>query len=136
MILVDTNVLSELTRPAPERRVVTWLEDNEPALAVPTVALAELRYGIARLPEGRRRSSLLRFWETTCDQFRGRICSFDQRAAEAYGDLAAAAERAGRRLNVQDGQIAAIARVHRMHVATRNVRDFRATGVRILNPWD
>ena len=136
MILVDTNVLSELTRPMPERRVVTWLEDNEPALAVPTVALAEVRYGIARLPEGRRRSSLLRFWETTCDQFRGRICSFDQRAAEAYGDLAAAAERAGRRLAVQDGQIAAIARVHRMHVATRNVRDFRAAGVRILNPWD
>ena len=136
MILVDTNVLSELTKPMPERRVVTWLEDHEPALAVPTVALAEVRYGIARLPEGRRRSSLLRFWETTCDQFRGRIHSFDQRAAEVYGDLAAGAERAGRRLNVQDGQIAAIALVHRLHVATRNVRHFRATGVRILNPWD
>ncbi len=136
MILVDTNVLSELTRPAPETRVVTWLEDNEPALAVPTVALAELRYGIARLPAGRRRSSLLRFWETTCDRFRGRICSFDQRAAATYGDVAAAAERAGRRLGVQDGQIAAIALVHRMRVATRNVGDFEAAGVGIVNPWD
>ena len=136
MILVDTNVLSELTKPAPETRVVTWLEDNEPALAIPTVALAELRYGIARLPAGRRRSSLLRFWETTCDQFRGRICSFDQRAAEMYGDVAAAAERGGQRLNVQDGQITAIALVHRMRVATRNVRDFEAAGVGIVNPWE
>ena len=136
MILVDTNVLSELTKPTPEARVVRWLEVNEPTLAVPTITLAELRYGIARLPRGRRRSSLLRFWQTTCDQFRGRIFSFDQRAAEKYGDTAAAAEQAGRRLNVQDGQIAAIALVHGMHVATRNVSDFEATGVAIVNPWD
>ena len=135
MILVDTNVLSELTRPTPEARVVTWLAVNEPTLAVPTITLAELRYGIARLPRGRRRSSLLRFWRTTCDQFRGRIFSFDQRAAERYGDVAATAERAGCRLNVQDGQIAAIALVHNMHVATRNVGDFEAAGVVIVNPW-
>ena len=63
MILVDTNVLSELTRPEPATRVVAWLDVNEPALAVPAIALAELRYGIARLPQGRRRSSLLRFWQ-------------------------------------------------------------------------
>ena len=135
MILVDTNVLSELTRPTPEAGVVTWLEVNEPTLAVPTITLAELRYGIARLPRGRRRSSLMRFWRTTCDQFRGRIFSFDQRAAERYGDVAAAAERAGRRLNVQDGQIAAIALVHNMPVATRNAGDFEAAGVVIVNPW-
>jgi hypothetical protein len=135
VILVDTNVLSELTRPTPEAGVVTWLEVNEPALAVPTIALAELRYGIARLPRGRRRSSLMRFWRTTCDQFRGRIFSFDQRAAERYGDVAASAERAGRRLNVQDGQIAAIALVHNMPVATRNAGDFEAAGVVIVNPW-
>ena len=136
MSLLDTNVLSELTKPKPESRVVTWLEVHEPALAVPTTTLAELRYGIARLPQGRRRSSLLRFWQTTCDQFQGRIFSFDRRAAEMYGDVAAAAERAGRRLNVQDGQIAAIALVHRMHVATRNVSDFEASGVAVVNPWD
>ena len=135
MILVDTNVLSELTKPKPEDRIVTWLEVNEPALAVPTIALAELRYGIARLPRGRRRSSLLRFWQTTCEQFRGRVFSFDERAAETYGEVAAAAERAGRRLNVQDGQIAAIALVHGMQVATRNADHFEATGVVIVNPW-
>ena len=135
MILVDTNVLSELTKPEPEDRVVTWLEVNELALAAPTIALAELRYGIARLPRGRRRSSLLQFWQTTRDRFRGRIFSFDERAAEMYGEVAAVAERAGRRLNVQDGQIAAIALVHGMTVATRNAGHFEATGVEIVNPW-
>ncbi len=136
MILLDTNVLSELTKPAPSTRVVTWLAVNELSLAVPTIALAELRYGISRLPEGRRRSSLLDFWLATCDRFRGRILSFDRRAAEVYGDVAATAERTGRRLNVQDGQVAAIALVHRMQVATRNVSDFEASGVALVNPWD
>ena len=136
MILVDTNVLSELTRRTPEPRVVAWLEVNEPALALPAIALAELRYGIARLPDGRRRSGLLRFWHATCTQFRGRIFSFDERAAERYGEVAASAERAGRRLNIQDGQIAAIALVHAMTVATRNVGDFQAAGVALVNPWE
>ena len=136
MILVDTNVLSELTRPTPEPRVIAWLEVNEPALALPTIALAELRYGIARLPDGRRRSGLLHFWQAICSQFRGRIFSFDERAAERYGDVAASAERAGRRLNVPDGQIVAIALVHGMRIATRNVKDFEATGVVIVNPWE
>ena len=136
MILVDTSVLSELTKPKPEDRVVNWLEMNEPALAAPTIALAELRYGIERLPQGRRRSSLQQFWQTTRDRFRGRIFSFDERAAETYGEVAAVAERAGRRLNVQDGQIAAIALVHRMTVATRNTGHFEAAGVAIVNPWE
>ena len=136
MILVDTNVLSELTRPTPEPRVIAWLAVTEPALALPTIALAELRYGIARLPDGRRRLGLLRFLQAIRSQFRGRIFSFDERAAERYGDVAAGAEHAGRRLNIQDGQIAAIALVHGMSVATRNVGDFEATGVVIVNPWE
>ena len=109
---------------------------NEPALAAPTVALAELRYGIERLPRGRRRASLQQFWRMTRDRFRGRIFSFDERAAETYGEVAAVAERAGRRLNVQDGQIAAIALAHGMPVATRNTGHFEAAGVAIVNPWE
>ena len=136
MILVDTNVLSEVTKPRPEPRVIAWLERNEPSLALPTIALAEPRYGIARLPDGQRRSRLLRFWDAMRSGFRGRIFSFDGRAAEQYGDTAAAAERAGRRLSLQDGQIAAIALVHGMSVATRNVADFEAAGVGIVNPWE
>ena len=134
MILLDTNVLSELTRTLPEPRVVRWLEENDPLLALPSVTLAELRYGIARLPPGRRRTSLLDFWSKTRERFVGRIYSFDERAAEAYGDPAAA-ERIGRRLNVADGQIAAIAKVHRMTIATRDEHDFAASGVPVVNPW-
>ncbi len=136
MILLDTNVLSELTKTRPSPRVVAWLEANEPLLAVPAISLAELRYGIARLPSGRRRSSLLRFWRMTCDRFRGRIFSFDERAAEVYGDVAAQAERDGTRLNIADGQIAAIALVHGMQVATRDIGGFEASGAELINPWD
>lgn len=136
MILLDTNVLSELTRSSPAAQVIAWLEANDPLLAVPTIALAELRYGISRLPGGRRRASLLRFWGMTCEHFRGRIFSFGERAAAVYGDIAAEAEHKGRRLNVADGQIAAIALVHRMQVATRNVGDFESSGVSLVNPWD
>lgn len=134
MTLLDTNVLSELTRSSPSAPVIAWLEANRPLIAVPTIALAELRYGISRLPTGRRRSSLLRFWEMTCEQFRGRIFSFEERAAAVYGDIAAEAEHRGRRLNVADGKIAAIALVHGMQVATRDVSDFESSGVSLVNP--
>ena len=136
MILVDTNVLSEITKPRPTPQVAKWLRENEHLLAMPAVALGELRYGIARMPIGRKRSKLLQFWETTCEHFRDRIFSFDKLAAEAYGDILAEAERRGQRLNIADGQIAAIARVHGMDIATRNVKDFAASGVPLVNPWD
>ena len=83
--------------------MIAWLEVNKPTLALPAIAPAELRHDIAHLPDGRRRAGLLRFWQATRAQFRGRIFSFDERAAERYGDLAAGAERAGRRLNIRDG---------------------------------
>lgn len=98
--------------------------------------MAELRYGIERLAEGRRRLSLLRFWEETRRRFAGRTFAFDVPAAERYGFAVAAAERAGRSVRVGDGQIAAIALAQRMAVATRDVEDFRPTGVRLINPWD
>ena len=112
MILLDTNVLSELTRPRPAPQVVAWLEENEPLLALPAIALAELRYGIARLPAGRRQSSLLQFWNMVRDRFLGRIFFFDDRAAQAYGEIVATAERAGTPMHVADGLIAAIAFVN------------------------
>jgi toxin FitB len=77
VILLDTNVLSELTKPKPEPRVVDWLADNEPRLALPSITLAELRYGIERLPQGKRRRSLLDFWNATRNRFAGRIFAFD-----------------------------------------------------------
>ena len=86
MILLDTNVLSELIRPGPSPRVVAWLAANEPLLALPAIALAELRYGIARLLAGRRKSSLLRFWRMTCERFRGRIFSVERHAHRGSAD--------------------------------------------------
>ena len=136
MILLDTNVLSELTRARPAPQVVAWLEENEPRLALPVITLAELRYGIARLAEGRRKSSLIRFWNMSRERFVGRIFSFDDRAAGAYGDIVAAAERAGTPINVGDGLIAAIALVHGMSIATRDVGDFEVAGAPLVNPWD
>ena len=136
MILLDTSVLSELTRARPAPQVVAWLEENEPRLALPAITLAELRYGIARLDEGCRKSSLTRFWNMTRERFVGRIYSFDDRAAEAYGDIVAAAERAGTPINVGDGLIAAIALVHRMSIATRDFGDFHVAGAPLVNPWD
>lgn len=136
MILLDTNVLSELTKPQPAPQVIDWLAKNEPRLGLPTIALAELRYGIERLPEGRRRHSLLRFWEETRRRFAGRIFAFDVQAAERYGLIVAGAERAERSVRVGDGQIAAIALTQRMRVATRDVQDFRPTGVSLINPWE
>ena len=136
MILVDTNVLSELTRPVPEPRVIAWLEVNEPALALPAVALAELRYGIARLPDGRRRSGLLHFWRATCAQFRGRIFSSGSNLRTAAAVGAAPAQQAGRRPNTQSGPIAASELGHGWRAPTRNVGDFGATGVAIVNPWE
>ena len=136
MILLHTNVLSELTRTRPAPQVVAWLEENEPGLALPAITLAELRYEIARLAEGRRKSSLTRFWNMTRERFAGRIFSFDDRAAEACGDIVAASERAGTPINVADGLIAAIALVHGMSIATRDVGDFHAAGAPLVNPWD
>ena len=136
MILLDTNVLSELTRVRPAPRVVAWLEENEPRLALPAITLAELRYGVARLDEGRRKTSLTRFWNMTRERFVGRIYSFDDRAAEAYGDIVAGAERTGTPINVADGLIAAIALVHGMSIATRDISDFHAAGVSLVSPWE
>ena len=136
MILLDTNVLSELTRARPAPQVVAWLEENEPRLALPAITLAELRYGIARLASGRRKSRLTRFWNMTRERFVGRIYSFDDRAAEAYGDIAAAAERAGTPINVAGGLIAAIAVVHGMSIATRDISDFDVAGASVVNPWN
>ena len=135
MILLDTNVVSELTKPAPEPRVVRWLASHEPQLALSSITLAELRYGIARLPVGRRKASLEEFWSLTQNRFAGRIHAFDESAAEAYGDLAAEAERLGRRIPVLDGMIAAIAKTHGLAVATRDADHFHTAAIPVVDPW-
>ena len=135
MILLDTNVLSELTKPAPNERVVDWLRQTEPALAIPTFAIAEMAYGIEKLAEGRRRERLRAALERLAERFGDRLLSFDLRAAWAYGDILATARKAGRPMSVPDAVMAAIAKTHDCALATRNIKDFQTTGIELVNPW-
>lgn len=135
MIVVDTNVLSELMRPAPNAQVVAWLRSNGAKIAIPSVVIGELRYGIARLPAGKRKDSLGAALDALVERFSGSLIAYDVLAANACGDILARAEAAGRPMNLADAQIAACAQIARAALATRNVADFATTGVRIIDPW-
>ena len=136
-VLLDTNVVSELIRKARDPGVATWvaclpLED----LFFSAVGEAELRFGAAILPAGRRRKNLLADIEGMLrEAFGERVLPFDRAAAREYADIAATRRGAGRSVAPADCQIAAIARSRGMAVATRNVRDFDGIGVDIVNPW-
>ena len=135
MILLDTNVLSELIKPAPDPRVVRWTRHSADALAVPTIAVAEMAYGIEKLVTGRRREVLLAALRRLVAEFADRLLDFNVNAAWAYGQILATARRSGRPMAVPDAAIAAIAATHGCAVATRNVKDFAITGLDIINPW-
>ncbi len=137
MILLDTNVVSELMRRSPDPAVEAWVVGHAvETLFFSAVGEAELRYGAAILPAGRRRDTLTSNIEAMLqDAFENRILPFDSDAARVYATIAAARRRAGRPLSQPDGQIAAIAHSRGMTVATRNVKDFEEMGVEVINPW-
>lgn len=135
MIVVDTNVLSELTRPAPSPTVVDWFRRNAHLIAIPTVALGEMRYGVARLPDGKRKRSLAKALDALVDRFAASVLAYDVQAANACGDILASAEAAGRPMALADAQIAAIAKVAQAQLATRNVSDFAVARVQLIDPW-
>ena len=137
MIVLDTNVVSELLRPAPSRQVEAWLSAQDGAQVYFTaVGEAELRHGVAVLPEGRRRTALTKAIEDILgEDFRGRILPFDSAAAKAYAAIAAERRAAGRPISQFDCQIAAIARANAAAVATRNTSDFEACGIPLMDPW-
>ena len=138
MIVLDTNVVSEPLRPAPEGMVVDWLNRQEPqTLFLTTVSLAELLAGIEALPAGRRRETLRSaVREQLLPLFEGRILSFDEPAVAAFARVHSSATAAGSPIGFADGAIAAIAAARGFMVATRNVRDFAGAGVELLNPWE
>lgn len=137
MIVLDTNVISELVRPLPEPAVVRWLDaQNAQDLVTTAVTSAELLSGIAKLDNGARKRGLEIAVEQFVDELLvGRVLSFDVDGAPYYAEVVAARQRAGRPIRVLDAQIAAICRLHGATLATRNERDFEGTGLPVFNPW-
>ena len=136
MIVLDTNVVSELMRNEPAAAVLTWLQRNSGNnLYTTTVTVAEVRYDVARLPEGRRRESLQQAANEIFAAFPRQVLPFDLAAANAYADLIIGREAMGRPISGFDAQIAAICRSQAATLATRNSKDFTDTGIAIVDPW-
>lgn len=137
MILIDTNVLSEPLKLAGDVGVLNWLDaQNIETLYLSAISLAELRFGIAALPPGKRKETL----HTSVEQrflplFAGRILPFDTATSEAYAQLRASARAQSRAIAPADGYIAATAKTHGLIVATRNTGPFEAAGLTVINPW-
>ena len=133
--MLDTNVLSELVKARPEKRVIEWIATiPDEALYVNVLALGELRHGVERLPAGARRERL-RLWleNDLTDWFGPRVIAISAEVAAQWGRITASASRT---LAVIDALTAATALAHNLRVVTRNVRDFEGTGVEIINPWN
>lgn len=135
MIFLDTNVVSETLKRAPEPAVLRWLEKHDAELALSTVVIAELAFGIAKIRPDERAQRLSDGLDAWRSRFAGRIFAFTEEAALSYGELMGEAARSGRPMSAPDGMIAAIARTHSAPLATRNVADFRETGVVLVDPW-
>jgi hypothetical protein len=137
VILLDTNVVSEPLKPAPDPKLLAWLAAQSPeTLYLSTVTVAEMLAGVERMPKGRKRE-IVRDALTTqvFALFPGRILTFDMNAAEAFAKVISYANASGNPIGFADAAIAAIAAVHGFHVATRNARDFKGSGVELINPW-
>lgn len=137
MIVLDTNVISELWRAAPDRNVLHWVDAQAiDTLYLSAVTAAELRFGLASMPAGKRR----RIYEDRLENevlpvFSGRVLAFDLEATRAYADLMVRAKAAGRPIGLADGYIAATAAARNLMVATRDTHPFEAVGLETINPW-
>ncbi|OIQ91646.1 toxin FitB [mine drainage metagenome] len=138
MILIDTNVISELWRITPNSGVLSWMDAQAvETLYLSAVTVAELRYGLATMPTGRRRSTYqARLEREVLPAFTGRVLPFDLEASQAYASLMARAKREGTAIGKEDGYIAATATTRALMVATRDVTPYQAAGLKVINPWE
>ena len=136
MIFLDTNVVSETLRKAPDARVVAWLLRHDAELALPTVTIAEIAFGIQKILPDQRAARLERGLAEWRRRFADRIFGLTEEAAMAYGEIMRSAARQGIAMSAQDGMIAAIARVNGGRLATRTLDDFCATGLTLVSPWE
>lgn len=137
MILVDTNVISEPLQAAPNERVISWI-DSQPVetLYLSAISVAELRFGMMVLPDGKRKAKLRRrFEEEILPLFEERIVAFDLGASNSYANLMARARAQGKAISKADGYIAATAMHRGLMVATRDVAPFEAAELTVINPW-
>ena len=136
MIILDTNVISEVMRPQPNSQVMLWLKEySVEELAVTAISIAEISYGLKRLPEGRRPLQW-RFQMFIAQGFRDRIFPFDEKAAEVYAEMVVNRQHIGKPIEVMDAMIAAIALIKTANLATRNTSDFQNCGLKLINPWE
>ncbi|MER9664801.1 type II toxin-antitoxin system VapC family toxin [Mesorhizobium sp. M0159] len=136
-LLLDTNVLSEVTRSAPDARVLEWLDKlDEDRSFISVVSIAEIRRGVALMGEGRKREALAEWLARDLPQrFEQRVLPVDEPVALAWGDLMGLAKRRGRGLTSMDGLIAATAIAQELTLATRNMKDFEGFGIELFDPW-
>ena len=132
--LLDTNVLSEFSKDTPDPNVAGWVQANQPHLYTSTISMGELEYGIAILPDGKRKRALVDWLKRTNRIMEGKVFSFNLTTAYVWADMRARLHRDGYRLPFYDGMIAAIAKRYGLTVATRNTKDFEAVGVPVFNP--
>lgn len=137
MIVLDTNVISELWKAAPDAGVLGWIDEQMvETLYLSTVTIAELRYGLATMPEGKRRTIFQdRLEREVLGVFNGRVLSFDLNASQSYAQIMAQAKQSGKAIGMADGYIAATAASRGMVVATRDTSPFEAAGLTVINPW-
>ncbi|KQS87533.1 MULTISPECIES: type II toxin-antitoxin system VapC family toxin [unclassified Rhizobium] len=134
MIFLDTNVISETLRKEPSEAVLSWLIRHDAEIALPSVAIAAIAFGIQKIFPDQR--SILLEQGLNGRRFSGRIFALTEEAAMAYGDIMGKASRQGHGMSAPDGMIAAIARVNGGRLATRNLSDFCTTGLELISPWE
>jgi len=138
MIVLDTNVVSELARPRPSQVVIDWVDVHDSGeLVITALTAAEIRAGVALLPPGRRQREIGERMELLLsDTFAGHVLAFDVDSSAYYADILATRTRAGRPISGLDAQIAAVCTQHQATLATRNTADFADIGLDLINPWD